>query len=223
MTAQTETVSAREELIPPYSDTSPPPHLKPVPIISRPTVEEIVSLPQSLPKSKHVIKFDAPANLHSPTLRRKYSWHKPEHDTVQQSSSGGDSIPVVPCPALPRSAPPLINNSESNPVTCVKSSSLVRPVFIELCSGCARLSFFCRAAGCHSVPIDHTRNTHKNLMPTIILDLSIQAQSQIVVDLLRSGNVALLHAGVPCGTCSRAREIPLRNGRPGPPPLRSQQ
>ena len=98
-----------------------------------------------------------------------------------------------------------------------------RPVFIELCSGSARLSYFCKSAGCHCVPIDHSRNVHRNLVPTIILDLSDRAQAQIVIDLLKSGNVALIHAGVPCGTCSRAREIPLKSGRPGPPPLRSQE
>ena len=97
----------------------------------------------------------------------------------------------------------------------------VKPIFIELCSGSAGLSLAMQNQGFHCVPVDHSRNEHKTKIPTVVLDLAENSQADIVIQLLHSGNVAAVFAGVPCGTAFRAREIALSNGRPGPPQLRS--
>ena len=92
------------------------------------------------------------------------------------------------------------------------STDKIKPIFIELCSGSARLSLHMQSLGCHVIPIDHKRNDHKSLVPAIIIDLSDAEQCDIILNLLVSGNVAVIAAGIPCGTSSRAREIPLPGG-----------
>ena len=79
-----------------------------------------------------------------------------------------------------------------------------------------------RAHGLHAIPVDFIRNSHRSYMPTVVLDLSVEAQADIVIQLLRAGLVVYLHAGLPCGTCSRAREMPMA-GFFVPKPLRSEE
>lgn len=111
--------------------------------------------------------------------------------------------------------------------TLIRSNAIIpvgtKPIFIELCAGSAGLSLYVNAEGFRSIPVDHSRCDHKSKVPCVILDLSDPAQAQIIINLLRSGNVAAIHAGVPCGTASRAREIALPGGRKGPPQLRSKE
>ena len=99
--------------------------------------------------------------------------------------------------------------------------SRAKPIFVELCSGSANLSLFVKAEGMHVLAIDHARNEHKSKIPNVVIDLSNVEQSQIIIDLIRSGQVEGLSAGIPCGTASRARNIPLPGGERGPVPLRS--
>jgi hypothetical protein len=99
--------------------------------------------------------------------------------------------------------------------------SRAKPIFVELCSGSANLSLFVKAEGMHVVPIDHARNEHRSKVPNVVIDLSNSRQAQIILDLISSGKVAALSAGIPCGTASRARNIPLPGGEKGPVPLRS--
>ncbi len=101
-----------------------------------------------------------------------------------------------------------------------------RPVFIEIFSGSSNLSKWMYEQGFDVIAIDWKHNKHTSKFSAIDADLSSYAgQSlfwQMVVDL----EPAAIHAGVACGTSSRAREkaIPLalqRAGAPTPPPLRS--
>jgi hypothetical protein len=94
---------------------------------------------------------------------------------------------------------------------------------VELCAGSAKLSFGLKKAGFSVVPVDHARNKHKPWLPTITIDLAEPLEAQIISDLCFSTQpLEVLWAGIPCGTCSRAREIPITiHGRPGPKPLRS--
>ena len=101
------------------------------------------------------------------------------------------------------------------------STPSAKPIFIELCAGSANLSFAFKGEGFHSIPVDHSRNEHRSRLPTVILDLSVDHQSDIIINVLQSGNVQAIWAGVPCGTASRAREIRLPGKFSGPPPLRS--
>ena len=95
-------------------------------------------------------------------------------------------------------------------------------VMIEICAGSAILSLHMQAKGLHVIPIDYVRNTHRPFVPIVVLDLADDVQCGIVLSLIRSGYVSLSSLGVPCGTCSAARDISLKNGR-GPVPLRSKE
>ena len=85
---------------------------------------------------------------------------------------------------------------------------------------------FFRQMGVAAFGVDHGKNRFKRRAPTLVFDLSTQAGVDAVVSLLDEYNVVYVHAGVPCGTCSRARERPLpahlkRAGAPEPRPLRN--
>ena len=111
----------------------------------------------------------------------------------------------------------------NNPSVSLRPSILSNPIFIELCAGSANLSFHAKAAGFQSIPIDHSRNEHKSKLPCICLDLAVPGQADVVLQLIASGEVFAISAGVPCGTASRAREIPIPGSNGGPPPLRSKE
>ena len=104
-----------------------------------------------------------------------------------------------------------------------ESRGNVRPIFLEVCAGSAILSYYVHTlsnGGVQTVPVDHAANKHAPKMPILKIDLRNKAQVQILLNLVKSGSVAAAHFAVPCGTCSRAREIELPGGG-GPRPLRS--
>ena len=95
-------------------------------------------------------------------------------------------------------------------------------IFLELCAGSARLSAAVRSTGIPVVPIDHKHNRHAPRCKIVQLDLSQpHAWSQLIF-LLDNYDVLACHIAPPCGTCSRARGIPMPDGSPGPQPLRSE-
>ena len=83
------------------------------------------------------------------------------------------------------------------------------PVFAEICAGCAILSKVMQSTCFSVIPVDYDRNPHKLHLPTVKLNLSDPLQAAVLLDLAESGTLAVLWVAVPCGTCSRAREIPL--------------
>jgi hypothetical protein len=102
-----------------------------------------------------------------------------------------------------------------------------RKLAIEICCGCARLTReFCNQ-GLDGTGIDYTRNKSKPVGPAVVLDLTTEHGQLIMESTLNSGRVAVVTAAPPCGTASRAREIPIsaerrRRGVPQPKPLRSE-
>ena len=98
------------------------------------------------------------------------------------------------------------------------SGSISRPGFLELCAGSANLSFTAEQAGFFALPIDYSRNKFIPKVPVIKLDLTEGHTVDICKDLIQTGTVQVVTAAVPCGTCSRAREIYIPGG---PKPLRS--
>lgn len=60
-------------------------------------------------------------------------------------------------------------------------------------------------------------------MTFLRLDLLDKRQVDIILDLVDKGSITVAWAAIPCGTASKAREIPLANGRAGPRPLRSNE
>ena len=94
-------------------------------------------------------------------------------------------------------------------------------IFLELCAGSAKLSAAVRSTGIPVVPIDHKHNRHTPRCKLVQLDLSQPHAWQQLVFLLDNYDVLACHIAPPCGTCSRARGIPMSDGTPGPQPLRS--
>jgi hypothetical protein len=94
------------------------------------------------------------------------------------------------------------------------------PIFIEACAGCGILSSMVQRKGFQIIPIDCPRNRHIPKCRLVILDLTTPHADQLLRRIVEDHNVACVHIALPCGTCSKARGIPLPDGSPGPPPLR---
>ena len=94
-----------------------------------------------------------------------------------------------------------------------------QPRFIEVCCGSAGLSSAFIAAGVPALGIDWGGNQHKPKAPWIVLDLSTPNGLTSLLALLEANTaVQAVWLGLPCGTASRAREIP---GPGMPRPLRT--
>ena len=97
---------------------------------------------------------------------------------------------------------------------------------VELCCGGASLSWACHKQGFQTLPVDHRQVSSR--MRSIQLDLACPSVVDSLCKLLRheAPRIALIWAGVPCGTASRAREKPLpgleAKGFRIPKPLRSE-
>ena len=98
------------------------------------------------------------------------------------------------------------------------------PLFVELFAGKGAFSKAALQAGLRVVSIDH--EVVQPFAPMVILDLTSNSGTRILWDVLETPGLAAVHLGLPCGTSSRARELPIpaalkRAGVPEPPPLRS--
>ena len=58
-------------------------------------------------------------------------------------------------------------------------------------------------------------------MPYVSLDLAEDHAWEVLEYIVDTCDVAAVHLAPPCGTCSKARGIPMPDGSPGPQPLRS--
>ena len=96
--------------------------------------------------------------------------------------------------------------------------------YVELFAGSAGLSSEVRKAGFRVIAIDHEFNRHSPKVSLIVLDLTKPHAQDMVIKMLYHLKPMSLHFGLPCGTCSRAREkqLPthLRDRYNAPRPLR---
>ena len=96
------------------------------------------------------------------------------------------------------------------------------PFVIELFCGTARVTAALNHLGLqHSFGVDHIRKT---AAPVKEVDLTSIEGAALLHAWVQSPYLAGIHAAPPCGTCSRAREIPVwgpGGQNVGPPPLRS--
>jgi hypothetical protein len=95
-------------------------------------------------------------------------------------------------------------------------------VFLELCAGSASLSAEVRRLGVEALAFDHESNRHQTKCKVLVLDLSLPHAFDRISDIVRQCNVLGVHLGPPCGTCSKAKGIPMADGTAGPQPLRSE-
>ena len=95
------------------------------------------------------------------------------------------------------------------------------PFAIEFCAGTAGLTAQIRKLGLTaSFGVDHVVKAGAKA-PVQKLDLSSPGALELAMEWLSNPMCMYAHFGIPCGTCSRAREIPIEGG--GPKPLRSEQ
>ena len=95
------------------------------------------------------------------------------------------------------------------------------PVFVELCAGSAKLSDAVKQFGYDIIAVDHDKNRHTPRCKLVQLDLSHKHAWDMLDFLLERVVIAGVHIAPPCGTCSRARGIPMADGSKGPQPLRT--
>ena len=90
-------------------------------------------------------------------------------------------------------------------------------LFIEACCGSATLAWAAKQAGFEVMAIDHPHNKHCPAVKCMHLDLRSEAAWVFLEHVRTHGQLFFhFHISPPCGTASRARELPN-----GPGPLRS--
>ena len=104
------------------------------------------------------------------------------------------------------------------------SQQISPPLFVEIFPGRGSLSRAALQAGLRVVSIDH--EVAQPFAPLVTLDLTSKTGCEILWTILSAPGLAAVHMGLPCGTSSRARELPIpqamrQAGVPEPPPLRS--
>ena len=95
-------------------------------------------------------------------------------------------------------------------------------VFLELCAGSASLSAEVKKLGLEGFAFDHDSNRHQTKCKVISMDLSQPHAIDRISAMIHNCVVLGVHMGPPCGTCSKARGIPMADGSAGPQPLRSE-
>ena len=102
------------------------------------------------------------------------------------------------------------------------------PFMLELFCGSAGVCAQFRLLGGKALGVDHHLKRGKLKAAAVKLDLTQQWVQDLISKEITMGRVAAVHLGPPCGTASRARNIPIRKmlrkaGAPNPQPLRSER
>ena len=123
----------------------------------------------------------------------------------------------------PRESPVSACSSEGSEHT---NSCNRAPFLVELFCGSAGVCAQFRTLGGKALGIDHRLNRTKLKSAAVQLDLTKDWVQQLIIREILSGRVDAVHLGPPCGTSSKARNIPIRKklrraGAPNPKPLRS--
>ena len=150
-----------------------------------------------------------------------------KHWTPAPTLQQGQASPAVTCKdgPMPKAGEADVGAPTKRPNnSCATSSSFSgykdTPISIEACAGCGILSSVVQQRGFQVIPIDCPRNRHVPKCRLVFLDLTTPYAEQLLHRIVNDYHVAGVHIALPCGTCSKARGIPLPDGKPGPPPLR---
>ena len=143
-----------------------------------------------------------------------------EADTITDHSHGNRIVSPSKC----ADGFPEQSQSGSAPVDGLSPEQIKCPVIIEVFCGSARVTASLRAIGLSSAfGVDH--DTSKAVASAKVLDLSTKHGQDVLLTWLQSPMVVGLFIAPPCGTCSLARCIQLRDSKgrpiPGPRPLRT--
>ena len=101
-----------------------------------------------------------------------------------------------------------------------------RPYFLDIFCGTAGVTSALKRYGAEAMGIAHVIDKRRMKGPAVKLDLTLPSSQNLVFEELRNGKVEGVMLAPPCGTSSKARNIPLRGAggrrKQGPPPLRSE-
>ena len=102
-----------------------------------------------------------------------------------------------------------------------------RPYFLDKFCGTAGVAAAFKRYGTEAIGIDHVLDRKRMKGPAVKMDLTLESSQQMVLDEIRSGRVDGVTLAPPCGTSSKARNIPMKDSKgrkkKGPPPLRSER
>ena len=119
------------------------------------------------------------------------------NETLQDGSQGTNlQIKRQPSQGLP----------EGEPLRALGPTNLL---CIELCCGSAGRTSALFKAGFSFMAVDHKHNKHRPAVPVLALDLRSSHLWAFLERICETRQVFFIRAGPPCGTASRAREIPM--------------
>ena len=164
----------------------------------------------------------APAQLSDGTGTASRSTPKESDPFRPRTNSKSISTAAITSTASPLRV--LLAKHEEKRHSSHGSSNLV---LLELCCGSASLCKAFNSNGYRALGVDHLHNKQVAKAPVFVADLSDSAGQKMVDEVITEQRPAIVHAGPPCGTSSRARERPIakeliRQGAPQPRPLRSE-
>jgi hypothetical protein len=170
------------------------------------------------------------------TVYDRSSLARQPHAKVKQWNkwSSSDSVPAEPPKPLKSNAAGAELLPQASHITAHKSSATANTVTkpassalaLELCAGSGTLTACLRDRGLDAFGFDWQGNRFQKQAPIITIDLSLPSAVATLMQILNSYDVEFVWAGLPCGTCSRARERPVaaalrRKGAPQPRQLRN--
>ena len=110
--------------------------------------------------------------------------------------------------------------------TQVSAEDDARPYFLDIFCGTAGVAAALKRYGAEALGVDHVIDKRRMKGPAVKLDLTLPSSQKLVFDEIKSGRVKGVMLAPPCGTSSKARNIPIKGHkgklRRGPPPLRSE-
>ena len=104
--------------------------------------------------------------------------------------------------------PPLACKGE-DPSPAVEGAK-APPFLLELFCGTAGVCAQFRTQGGRALGVDHHLERAKLKAAAVQLDLTQQWVQDLIVKEIKLGRVSGLHLGPPCGTASKARNIPIK-------------
>lgn len=131
----------------------------------------------------------------------------PSQPCVKKAKAFCHSSDVSPCYSLQQEAHP-----EGD-----EHKQFSRHLFVEVFSGTSGLTASVKALGVQGIGIDSSVTTACKA-PVLKLDLTRKEGQALLWKILERPNICGVHLAPPCGTSSRAREIPRYDG-PCPVPL----
>ena len=196
--------------------------------------ETSVVLPlQSTQDSETILKYQEEQCAEPLVKKAQAKDHGSSQEQQQQQANTSDGCAVPPleqgsASRAPETAPELPDSPQATEESGNQSAETRRPQFLQGCwileifAGTAAMVAAAAAEGLgRSVGIDHVRLASRR-GKVIQLDLLLPSHRQLLWKWLRAPGLVAVWLAPPCGTASRAREIPLRRDSE-PRPLRTSE